>query len=246
MKPATQDIIRRHWNELLDGTARRKDPAATKWYGVLHSAYNEAQRHYHTLDHVAAMLREYERLKHRLDNPKAFLAAIFFHDIVYRTALHEGGNSMLPVPAGQNETKSARIARMALAEMGFERSFCKNVAGMIKATADHKMPDDYDHDLALLLDADMAILGAKPESYKEYTRQIRQEYAAFDDITYHQGRLALFVRPTLAQLPIFKTKDFQSRYEQAARRNVLEEQKRITSWLAQNGADIHPALKPRG
>lgn len=217
------EIIRRNWNKLLDGVVQRKDSEATKWYGLLKSAYTEQHRAYHTLEHIAAMLREYEMLEDKFSDPKAVLAAIFFHDIVYATAIKQADGSIAPVPPAQNEKKSARIARMALTDMGFDRLLVARCARLINATANHKAEDTRDKDMLLFLDMDMAILGAEPSRYKEYCAQLRREFFAYDEMSFTKGRLGLFVKPTMQNPPIFKTEYYQNRLEAQARANLMAE-----------------------
>lgn len=241
----TPDIVRRNWNTLIEGVARRKDPNVTKWYGVILSAYAEDHRRYHTLDHIAFMLEHFERHRDQFSDEKQVLAAIFFHDIVYQTFTTDEGGQRVPLPPAHNEKKSARIARMALSEMGFDRAFCKRVADLINATASHHLDDDKDFDKALFLDIDMVILGSSQDEYKQYSKNVRAEYAAFDDHLFYKGRMLGFIQPTLENPPIFKTKLYQDLYEVQAGRNLLAEQSRITTWLYQNGHKAALAPKPK-
>jgi predicted metal-dependent HD superfamily phosphohydrolase len=245
MTKSVPEIIRRQWNNLIEGTARRKDADVTKWYGLLQSSYGEEHRTYHNLNHIAALLEDFERLQDQFENPKQVLAAIFFHDIIYQNSLKDRDGNISPLPPAYNEKKSARIARMALSEMGFDRDFCKRVAVMINATADHKLNNPNDRDLALFLDMDMAILGSDQQRYKRYVSEIRQEYNIYDDQLFYKGRLARFVIPTLQSPPIFQTKEFYDTHEIQARRNLLGEQKSIEQWLDQNGHKAALTLKPK-
>jgi predicted metal-dependent HD superfamily phosphohydrolase len=243
----THEIIRRNWNKLLDGVAQRKDPEATKWYGLLKSSYTEEHRAYHTLEHIAALLKEFEILEDQFEAPKTVLAAIFFHDIVYATAIKDADGNLTSVPAAQNEKKSARIARMALSDMGFDRAFAKRTAALINATAAHKCDDVHDKDMLLFLDMDMAILGANPQRYKEYCTQVRKEFFAYDDMSFMKGRLGYFVKPTMENPPIFKTKYYQEKLEQQARANLMQEARDLESMIAQNASFgfSDPSLKPK-
>jgi predicted metal-dependent HD superfamily phosphohydrolase len=58
-----------------------------KWRDILQKAYSDESRHYHTLEHVHAMLRELRAEKPHLDPHKYALLelATWFHDAVYLT-----------------------------------------------------------------------------------------------------------------------------------------------------------------
>ena len=47
---------------------------------------------------------------------------------------------------------------------------------------------EVENDINLFTDADLAILGAEPEIYKNYAAAIRQEYSVFPDPIYIPGR----------------------------------------------------------
>jgi predicted metal-dependent HD superfamily phosphohydrolase len=73
-----------------------------------------------------------------------------------------------------------------------------------------------------LLDAEMAILGAPPEQYKDYACAIRLEYAWVSDADYRVGRRAVLERFP-ARPRIFRTETLFAEREAAARRNLAAE-----------------------
>ncbi len=44
-------------------------------------------------------------------------------------------------------------------------------------------------ELEFLIDLDLSILGEKEEIYKEYSLNIRKEYAHYDESSYSKGRI---------------------------------------------------------
>lgn len=75
---------------------------------------------------------------------------------------------------------------------------------------------------ALFLDADLSILGTDSINYQNYIKQIRQEYAIYNDDVYRDGRkkvLAMF----LEKERIYMSEYFYERYEQKARSNIVYE-----------------------
>jgi predicted metal-dependent HD superfamily phosphohydrolase len=69
----------------------------------------------------------------------------------------------------------------------------------------------------------MAVVGRPVAGYREYTAQIRQEYARFTDAEYRQGRINLFLKPVLARESIFRTAAFRRRFEEQAQQNLRQE-----------------------
>jgi predicted metal-dependent HD superfamily phosphohydrolase len=78
-----------------------------------------------------------------------------------------------------------------------------------------------DTDTKILIDVDLAILGAKPERFNEYEQQIRQEFLFVPEATFRLKR-AEILQHFLAQPTIFNTPLFIERYEQQARLNLKQ------------------------
>src|SRR5262249_59491880 len=74
----------------------------------------------------------------------------------------------------------------------------------------------------VLLDADLAILGATPEEYAAYARAIRGEYAWVPDDGYCRGRRAV-LEAFLQRPRVFSTARLAELREAAARSNLRAE-----------------------
>lgn len=207
-----QYLLGRYKEGVPDATAR-----SVSWNRIV-EAYSDPGRHYHTLDHVADMLDlldQYARPQWKWasweDDPTAYwevVLAVFFHDLV------NGGMD------GQDEEKSVQAAERALnAEDG---CLSLDTKKLIRATYKAGVGQELSPKAQLFVDADMAILGAHPERYAEYARQIRQEYAQFSDDQYRQGR-AHFLAETLARPRIFFSGVFYNAFEKQARENMQRE-----------------------
>jgi hypothetical protein len=124
---------------------------------------------------LAACHTEPHRRYHDLhaSTPTARLAA-FFHDAVYDPARSD------------NEAQSAELAREVLKAV--ERPEADDVAAIVLATAKHELPTDAPRDTAAFLDADLAILAARPEVYDTYTANVRAEYSHIADAEFRSGR----------------------------------------------------------
>ncbi|TPI33648.1 hypothetical protein FJ414_20315 [Mesorhizobium sp. B3-1-6] len=176
----------------------------------LAALYQAADRHYHGLAHIEAMLALASEYRHLLDDPEAVEAAIWFHDAIYDSR------------AKDNEAKSAELAEKSLAgRANPHRLAC--IAAMINATATHQLPpfrdEDALNDAALLLDMDLAILGARPAVFDAYEKAVRREYGWVEEPMWRAGRAAV-VQSFLARQHIFYTTEFRDRFEAQARENL--------------------------
>lgn len=177
-------------------------------YDRLVEAYSGPERHYHNLEHLAEMFRVASRLPDRADDPAAIQLAIWFHDAVYDPRSKE------------NELRSAEWGREALREFKLPAETIRHIEAMILATAKH-LPA-VDGDTQVLLDADLAILGADPKRYDRYAQDIRKEYAWVDDTTYREGRAAV-LEAFLKREAIYQTERMREMGEMPARENLRRE-----------------------
>jgi predicted metal-dependent HD superfamily phosphohydrolase len=174
--------------------------------------YESSARHYHDWRHVEACVAQLESLA--CDHPRTVFLAIVFHDAVY-----VAGRS-------DNEVKSAELARTIL-----EAEKCASVAELeaidrlIRATANHRAyATSADRDLAVMLDIDLAILGAPRDDYARYARAIHDEYvpSATTEARFRIGRLE-FLERTLASPNVFITPEATERWDARARTNIAWE-----------------------
>ena len=171
------------------------------------AAYS-AGRGYHDTRHLAEVLARLDELG-RSGQPEVVLAA-WFHDAVY------DGRS-------EAEERSARLAESELAgaRVGDRDVDVAEVARLVRLTEQHD-PVPGDADGEALSDADLAILAAPPERYREYAAGVRREYADLADADYRAGRRA--VLEELASRPaLFRTAHARERWEPRARANLAAE-----------------------
>jgi len=146
---------------------------ANQAFTDLVNTYSQPYRHYHNLKHLDHVLSTINTLQiYAQDLPSVKLAA-WFHDIIYNTH------------AQDNEDKSADYAANILENLGIPTSNINTVHQLILNTKNHQSND---LDSQVLLDADLAILAAKPVEYQEYAQAIRQEYAWVSELEYITGR----------------------------------------------------------
>jgi len=183
--------------------------AGTALLDELTEAYAESGRHYHNLDHIAALIELLDRHGDSVRNRDALELAILFHDAVYEPTRSD------------NEAASAALAHDRLTELGVDAELVAEVERLILATRHGASPADADSDpdLALLLDLDLSILGAERAAYAAYAEAIRREYAMVPDAIYRPGRhrvLAAF----LTRPRIYATPHLHDAWENAARANL--------------------------
>ncbi|MER8583433.1 hypothetical protein NKJ09_31805 [Mesorhizobium sp. M0189] len=185
---------------LMDETLKRE----------LSALYDAADRHYHDLGHIEAMLALANDYKALLHDPEAVEAAIWFHDAIY-----DGR-------AKDNEARSAALAETKLAGRA-DAQRIRRIAAMITATAGHELPSLGDQhsvrDAALFLDMDLAILGAAPDVFDAYEQAVRREYQWVDEPMWRAGRAAV-LKGFLARPHIFHSEEFRRRFETQARQNM--------------------------
>jgi predicted metal-dependent HD superfamily phosphohydrolase len=171
----------------------------------LEARYSEPHRAYHDLTHIAELLRWFEVLADGpgWQDPRAVYDAILFHDAIYEPL----------APHGDNEARSAELA--------VARGAGDRTRAMILATAKHGSlaPADVDHDAALFLDSDTAILGAAPAAFDAYDAAIAAEYRQVPAEAYRAGRRA-FLAKLLERPRLFLTDYFHDRLDAAARANL--------------------------
>ncbi len=178
---------------------------------ALRDAYAEPPRAYHSFAHVGEVLARYAEVP-RWDAPVEVALAVLFHDAVYVAGRTD------------NETKSAALARAWIpAHLPALGADVGRVVALVLLTAAHGKlaPGDprVDHDAALFLDCDMAILGADPERFDAYERAIAAEYATLPRLVYAAGRRR-FLGRLLASPAIYLSPFFRDRLEANARANL--------------------------
>ena len=177
----------------------------------LAACYTEPHRHYHTMEHITAVLQHLTEL--HVATPTAKLAA-FFHDAVYDPT------------RGDNEAQSAELAREVL--VAVDRPEADDVAAIVLATATHELPDGAPRETAAFLDADLAILAAPPEVYDAYTENVRKEYGHVSDANFRTGRAGI-LEGFLTRDQLFFTTAGQAKFDALARTNLRREIESLAS-----------------
>jgi predicted metal-dependent HD superfamily phosphohydrolase len=174
-------------------------------YEDLIARYTEPHRHYHTARHLEECFAELANVRAEAERPAEVELALWFHDAIYEPKRHD------------NEERSAEWARRVAVDAGLDASVADRVAALVMATRHNALPDGAD--ARVLVDVDLAILGAAEERFDEYERGVRQEYAWVPAIVFRRERRKLLER-ILARPRIFQTRHLSETREQRARDNL--------------------------
>ncbi|CAA6821030.1 MAG: Unknown protein [uncultured Sulfurovum sp.] len=167
----------------------------------IEKSHNNQDRYYHTLTHLAYIYNV-------LPKPnKVMEFAIFYHDIIYNPLSND------------NEMQSAILCSKRLKLLKVPNKTIDAIHQLIIETKTHEPTSEQN---ALFLDADLAILGTKTQTYTQYCQNVRQEYAMYNNTTYIIGRQKV-LKHFLAKDKIYKSKYFHDKYEKQARENILIE-----------------------
>jgi predicted metal-dependent HD superfamily phosphohydrolase len=149
-----------------------------------------------------------ESLRCLAQNFAAVQLAAWLHDVVYETQAEE------------NEEQSAAYAGRLLQRLALPAEVIATCQRLILTTKGHRAGPDPDS--PILLDADLAILGAAEPDYARYARAIRQEYAWVPEEQYRHGRTRV-LQGFLQRGRIYLTEPMFQALEARARANVTRE-----------------------
>ncbi len=170
----------------------------------------EPHRRYHTLQHLSECLAWCEMARPLAVQPAEIELALWFHDAIYQ------------LQAVDNEQQSAdwacaALTAAALTAAAVPAAAVDRVAQMVLATRHAAPPATADEQL--VVDIDLAILGAAEPRFAEYETQIRDEYAFVPAAIYREKRREI-LQSFLARDKIYRSHFFFARLESSARSNL--------------------------
>ena len=189
----------RAWSELAgdrDGSALRDE---------LLTRYAEPQRKYHTRQHLEECLALFEEVIALAPHPAEVEMALWFHDAVY------------DVKGSGNEERSADCAHRALIDAGVDPASADRVRQLVLVTKHDGVPSSPDEQV--LVDIDLAILGAERQRFDEYERQIREEYGFVPGFLFRRKRKQI-LRTFLDRPVLYSTPALRDRLDARARENL--------------------------
>ena len=181
-------------------------------FHTLYDRYSEPWRAYHSHQHIIELVNHVRAAENdgvKVHDGAAALAFILWHDAIYDPqATH-----------GRNETLSAQLCAKQFASTGQAVSV-KRACAAILATIKHETPSfEESPDAPLLLDCDLAILGADPARFGVYDKHIRIEYAHVPEETYQTKRREVLAG-FLDRDRIYLTDWAHERWDTQARKNL--------------------------
>ena len=205
------------WAEVV-APGRRSD----EWFDEVVGRHRQPHRRYHGVRHVVWVLRHVRELEAAVVDcagPEydggAVTVAAFFHDAVYDPT------------ASDNEERSAVLADRALRVLEWATQRRDRVVALVRATAGHLGPvtptaDATATERAVLVDADLAVLGSDSASYTAYATGVRAEYGHLPDEAWVRGRGDV-LRRLLGRATLFETAPARQWWEHSARANLTAE-----------------------
>jgi predicted metal-dependent HD superfamily phosphohydrolase len=200
-------LTARRWLELWQrlGAPRHADSALADAFAALTERYAEAQRHYHTAQHIAECLAHFDTARSLCEHEAEVELALWFHDAIYEPR------------AKDNEAQSAAWALRVMSDAGLDNASCNRVHALIMKTCHEALPGTADEQV--LVDIDLAILGADEARFDEYEKQVRAEYGWVPDFLFRRTRKKI-LEAFLARPALYSTPHFKHQLEKKARENL--------------------------
>lgn len=198
-------LLKDQWRNTWKDLGVSITPALLQDFEGIIARYSEPHRKYHTVRHLEECFEKLAEVRTLAQKPPEIEIALWFHDAIYDTR------------SNQNEGQSAELAQAKVLAVGGSLESADRVSQLILATRHDVTPEE--NDATVLVDVDLSILGASPQRFDEYEKQVREEYSWVPEVFYRKERMRI-LKQFLARTAIFNTPMFQERYEQQARENI--------------------------
>ncbi len=181
-------------------------------FSRLVECYSEPHRKYHTMQHLKECFAHLESVRSFAERAGEVELALWFHDAIYDTRRKD------------NEERSAEWARDSALAAGLADDQASRIYQLVMATRHNAVP--VGTDAAVLVDIDLAILGAEVERFDEYEIQVREEYSWVPGPLYRAGRKKV-LQEFANRESIYSTEYFRDKYEARARSNIARSLDRL-------------------
>ena len=169
------------------------------------SRYSESHRHYHTPEHIAHCLQQFDAARSLMDDPNAVELAVWYHDVVYEIGVDD------------NEALSADL-------------FARHAQGILSAvtiadvrdlimTTMHLCSVPATSDQAYLVDIDLSSFGLPHGEFLRDSVAVREEFSCIPDQEFYPKQQR-FLCELLDREYFCFTAFFRARHEQLARSNI--------------------------
>jgi len=179
-------------------------------YDLLLAAYNEPHRSYHDETHIDAVLSTLDSVNQLASDFDAVELALWFHDAVYK------------IVSKTNEIDSAIWAQSFVQKNIDDHERSLSVHSLVMATQHNSSsnhPNGPTSDQQLIVDVDLAILGASDSEYAEFELAVRREYKLIPWALYRRKRIAV-LDGFLSRGRVYSTDYFNDLLEASARYNL--------------------------
>ena len=193
------------WEKAWQALGQPADPALRD---QLVARWGEPHRCYHSLHHLHECLDLFDQVWGLAQRPGEVALALWFHDAFYDPQRSD------------NEERSAQWAHGSVMRSGLLPEVADRVHALVMATRHQAPPEGAD--TQLLVDVDLAPLGAPDREFDESSAQIRVEYAHVPEAQYRTGRIGVLQR-FLDRPRLYNTAHFYALLETRARNNLKRE-----------------------
>ncbi|XP_055537377.1 uncharacterized protein LOC129725486 [Wyeomyia smithii] len=181
---------------------------ADKWLFKLKEQYSQSNRCYHNEEQMI-----HKKSKHLSGASICIqLACLFqyYHFVAGKDCVKENCDALKEF-----------LAEAKLENKSLENNTLRLLGDVTVESID--LPED---DVLFFQDLDLLILGYSADEYKQYSKQLREEYSELDSGSYNRMRLKIL--QTFNRIPfIYASKELGDKYEQTARANIGNEIKEL-------------------
>jgi predicted metal-dependent HD superfamily phosphohydrolase len=219
---------------LVEAGSTAPDGEIARMGAKLVDRWSNPARHFHGIGHLITVLEKIDELAQETCCPSLVRLAAFYHGAI----LSASSDPLQAHAWSEDEALSATLARGQLQHLGLPEDKIERVFRLITDLG--KRPTSIENtDLAVLCDAERAILAADPRAYRAYAKALRAECGDEPPELILRGRIAV-LQAWLTKEKLFVTPSTAS-WEDVARNNIEAELSRSERELAALSA---PALHP--
>lgn len=189
-------------------------------FEVLHAAYTQAHRAYHSWGHIDELLERLEEFAQLAARPDLVATAIFWHDVVHTA---RGPDGAMRSDAENVHDSAELFRRHTLLAAGEAQA----VYELVLATADHARARGrreyyagFSSDLDLFIDLDLSPLASPWETFIVNTRKIRSEAVDIDEAEFCAKQADMLESLTRGGAPLFRRAEVREKLDATARINL--------------------------
>ncbi|MDO5672514.1 MAG: hypothetical protein Q4G30_06625 [Actinomycetaceae bacterium] len=205
------------------GSPLPKEELTLFWQSLV-TRLTDPSRFFHNLKHVQDVLTAIDTLAESTRHPEHVRAAAWYHG----ARMSSNIESIYKGFGGEDPIGSADYCAIELSAMGIDLATIAEVCDLIRPLVRHSSSEG-DIDAQVLSDADLWILSAEPQKFKEYRDQVRLEYAHLPIGDYIRARLDI-LGSLLKRKRIFVS-PLTTSWESNARENLQAEIERLATEL---------------